>query len=173
MANSDDVPPKEQFKVISYDELKEKITELENTNSVYAVKRVEKAFRLFLRESGAPSVEYHLFEEAELDNWLSKFWFGAFTSTDELYTVNSLKSFKYGLKRHLQNIGHAFDITKDAMFKNSQKAFAMACKELKEEGKGFVKNHEEIEDEGNYTYLTQFYLLFQLFSGLFTQNLAI
>ena len=55
----------------------------------------------------------------------------------------------------MQKIGNTFDVTKDSMFKNSQKAFAMACKELKEEGKGFVKNHEEIEDKGNYVVSTQ------------------
>ena len=74
---------------------------------------------MFLAESGAENIEYHLLDEQELDEWLSKFWFGARTVNNELYTVNSLKSFKYGLKRHLQKIGHAYDITKDTAFRNS------------------------------------------------------
>ena len=40
------------------------MNDLENKNSVNAAKHADQAFRLFLTESGAPSVEYQLFEEA-------------------------------------------------------------------------------------------------------------
>ena len=101
------------------EELKAKMNELENQNSINAEKHADRAFKSFLAYANAPSDEYHLFEEAELDKWLAKFWYGARTSNDELYSVNLLKSFKYGLKRDLQKIGHAYDITKDTAFKES------------------------------------------------------
>ena len=145
----DEAPPKKCFKVLTNDEFKAKMDDLENQNSVNSEKHADKAFRQFLSESGANSVEYHLFKEQELDDWLSKFWFGARTANNKLYTVNSLKSFRYGLKCHLQKVGHTYHITKDTAFSNSQKAFASTCKELKEEGKGVVKNYEEKDDEGN------------------------
>ena len=81
--------------------------------------------------------------------------------------MNSLKSFKYGLKRHLQKIGHAYDITKDTAFKESQKAFAIACKELKAEGRGIVKNHKEIRDEGKYIIYYIILSIFQVFNAKF------
>ena len=61
------------------------------------MKRADKAFWSFLKESGADCEEYHLFEEVELADWLSKFWFAACTqeNTQQFYSVNSLKSFKY------------------------------------------------------------------------------
>ena len=64
-------PPNKCFQVLTNDELKAKMEDLENQNSVNSEKRADKAFRQFLSESGSKSVEYHLFEEEELDNWLS------------------------------------------------------------------------------------------------------
>ena len=58
--------PKKHFKVLTYDELKEKKKTLQNRNSLNAEKRADTAFRKFLNEAGA-SKEYHLFEEKELD----------------------------------------------------------------------------------------------------------
>ena len=83
------------FKVMT---LKEKQDELENKN------RANRAFRLFLREAGAPIEEYQFFEEDEVANWLSKFWHRARTTEDEYYTVNSLKSFKYVINSHTQHL---------------------------------------------------------------------
>ena len=80
-------PPNKCFQVLTNDELKAKMEDLEeNQNSVNSEKRADKAFRQFLSESGSKSVEYHLFEE-ELDNWLYKFWFGARTANNELYIL--------------------------------------------------------------------------------------
>ena len=120
-AKMDQQPPNKHFKLLSNEELKSKMTDLENTNSVYAEKQADKVSGQFLSAAGALSQKCHLFEEDELDNWLAKFWFGACTTKgDDFYTVNSLKSFKYGLKRHLQKIGHAYNITKDTALKGAQ-----------------------------------------------------
>ena len=102
-----------------------------------------------MEESGA-SPDYLHFEEDELSQWLSKFWFAAHTgnSTNEHYTVNSLRSFKYAINQKLKRHGHSFDITKNPFFKDCMDAFNDACRNLKEKGKGCVKNYEKITDEG-------------------------
>ena len=98
------------------EELKAKQNELENKNSVKSGRQADTTFRQFLREANAPSKEYQFFEEDELADWLSKFWFGARQADEELYTVNLLKSLKYGLNRVWRKHGHAFDITKSPNF---------------------------------------------------------
>ena len=55
-----------------------------------------------LAEAGNTSLDYHLFEESELSDWLCKFWFVARKKDGEMYTVNSLKSFKYAISHHLK-----------------------------------------------------------------------
>ena len=87
-------PPKKRFKVLSSEELKDKKQFLQNKNSLNIEKRADSAFPKFLKEAGA-SQEYHLFKEKELDECLSKFWFGSYTKEvkdgkeDGFYTVNS------------------------------------------------------------------------------------
>ena len=100
--------------------------------------------------------QYHLMEEKELNDWLLKFWFGAHTKDNknpDFYTVNSLKSFKYGLKRHLRKMGHEYDITKSSLLSGVIENFEIACKELKEHGKIVVKTHEDIKEEGKYSFI--------------------
>ena len=46
---------------------------------------------------------------------------------------------------------HAFDITKSPGFLKCMKDFDLACLELKQNGNGYIKNYDEIEDEGKYT----------------------
>ena len=53
------------------------------------------------------------------------------------------------LRRH----GHAFDITKSLNFIQFMKNFDLVCLELKQQGKRYIKNYEEIKDEGKYCVL--------------------
>ena len=143
---------------MSNEGLKTKQQELENKNSIKAEKRVDKAFQLFLNEAGAPNEEYQFFEEDELANWLTKFWFGARTrKKEDFYTINSLKSFKYWINYILIKHSHAFNITKSPSFWQCMKDFDLVCLKLKQNGKGFIKNYKEIEDEGKYK---PFYTIF-------------
>ena len=152
---------KKHFKIMTNAELKAKQQELENKNSLKADKRANKAFRLFLCQANAESEEYQFFEELELVNQLSKFWCGACTADEEYYSVNSLKSFNYGINRVLKKHGHAFDIMKSPGFAKCMKDFDLACLKLKQQGKGFVKNYIEIEDEGKYSaFSTNIYILY-------------
>ena len=63
------------------EEIKAKQQELENKNSIKAKRRTDNAFCYFLGQANADSVEYQFFNEPELSNWLSKFWYRARTST--------------------------------------------------------------------------------------------
>ena len=153
----DDQPPlKKRFKVISDEELKQKRKEQENQNTINSEKRADKAFKSFLTECGCESNEYYFFEERELCTWLSKFWFGARTVPDkneqegEMYSVNTMRNFKYALNRILKKYGHAYDITKSPEFKPAMDAFDDAMKELKENGKGHVNSAEEISEDGKH-----------------------
>ena len=140
--------------------MKLKRKKLENKNFSNAEKRANTAIQSFLRKAGA-SEEYHLFKEKELNDWLSKFWFGAHTKDKEnpdFCTVNSLKSFKYGLKRHLK-MGHEYDITKSLSILTAMDNFDIACKKFKEHSKGVVKNHLDIEEEGKYSKFSTIFCL--------------
>ena len=65
-----------------------------------------------------------------------------------MYSVNTLCNFKYALNRILRKKDHEFHITKSPSFKPMMDAFNDACKELKENGKGYINSAEEITEEG-------------------------
>ena len=120
-----------------------------------------------------------MYEEPELDNFLSKFWFGArkdpdsdYESDEEdpehhklMYSTNTMKSFRYSLNWILKNKGHEYDImsTHSLSFKQSQQAFLGSQKELKSLGKAEIHSAPEINEEGqffpNYTYIVYFLAL--------------
>ena len=54
----------------------------------------------------------------------------------------------YALNRILREFGHDYDITKSLSFRKSQEAFKAAVKELKENGKGYVKSAEDTDEMG-------------------------
>ena len=86
-----------RFKILFDEELAAKKLKLRNQNTLAAERHADKAFKAFLLESGCQSVEYCLYSEKQLDSWIMKFWFGARTMNNEQYTVNSMRSFRYGL----------------------------------------------------------------------------
>ena len=55
---------------------------------------------------------------------------------------------RYALNRVLREEGIGYDIITDPAFRKSQIAFTDCCKELKEEGYGFIKPTDEISAEG-------------------------
>ena len=140
--------------MLSDEEIKQKKESLKNKNTQNADKRAETAFRNFLSDAGCDSTEFWFFTEHDLDSWLSKFWFGARTvpqkeKESDMYSVNTLRGFAYGINRILRKHGHEYDITKSLNFRKSQDAYKAAIKELKEHGKGYVKSAEEIDENGN------------------------
>ena len=147
-------PPKKLFKFLSDQELALKRRQMENQHTLNAERNADAAFKEFLKESGCETIEYHLLEELELSKWLSKFWFAARMKPKseeydgELYSVSTLRSFRYVINRILKKKGHDYDITKSPNFKTCMDAFNDAVKEMKENGKGHVNSADEIMEEG-------------------------
>ncbi|CAB4026991.1 threonine dehydratase biosynthetic, chloroplastic [Paramuricea clavata] len=68
------------------------------------------------------------------------------------YKIGSLETTRYSLNRVLKRYGHKFDITKRecTAFTASIKAYDDATTEMKQEGKGFTKNHAAVSLEDLY-----------------------
>ena len=119
-----------------------------------------------MRQCGETNVDYWYYEEPELDCYLSKFWFGARKDPDSdyesdnddpertnlMYSVNTMRSFRYSLNRILKTKGHEYDIMhKNSLsFKKSQQAFLDSQKELKSLRKAQIYSAPEIKETGKH-----------------------
>ena len=152
---------KSQDLILSDEQLAKKLKDGQNSNTVKSELKADRAFTRFLKENGAEQFEYWFFEEPELDTWLAKFWLCVRKKDDsdsdtedperkdQMYSANTLRSFRYGLNRILKSKGHLYKITeKGTSFMKSDEAFNLAIKELKSEGKAEVHSYPEITEEG-------------------------
>ena len=138
-------PPVKRFKQICTKDIKTKEILYKNNNTLANEKKAVKNFKLFL-EFNDKNVDFFNYTEPELDEWLAKFYLGTRTEKGDYYTSGSLHTIRYGINRALQDYGHKFDITdrKNSSFVNSNKAFDLALKEIKDAGKGHRKSTPEI-----------------------------
>lgn len=138
-----------RFEEISEDDLKIRQESLKNNNTTKNEKKAEAVFKEYLIQVGEED-NFYQFSEEKLDKHLAKFWFAARTKHGQKYKVGSLQTIRYGLNRALKRFGHKFDITKRqcTAFTSSINAYEDATKMLKQEGKGFTKNHKAIETAG-------------------------
>ena len=138
-------PPAKHFKQISGDDIKDKGELFKNANTKANEKKAVKNFKLFLKFN-QQDTDFFNYNEPQLDEWLGKFYLGTRTEKGDYYTSGSLHTLRYGLNRALQDFGHKFDITdrKYTSFVNSNKAFELALKEIKNAGKGHRTNTPEI-----------------------------
>ena len=150
--------------IYSDDQIKEKQKAGKNINTTKTEEWADRAFRKFLAQCGETNLDYWYYEEPELDNFLSKFWFGARKNPESdyesdsddperqnlMYSANTMKSFRYSLNRILKTKGHEYDImNKNSLsFKQSQQAFMDSQKELKSLGKAEIHSAPEIKEEG-------------------------
>lgn len=123
---------------------------LQNDNTLKQEKTAETAFISFLEAIGCENTSFWLYPVPDLDKCLGKFFLGVQTCEEKKYKLNSLQTIRYALNRLLKKRGLLMDITKDAAFANSQKCYAAACLELKEEGLGDVDSAPEITEDGKY-----------------------
>jgi hypothetical protein len=138
-----------RFQQISDEDLKIRQDSLKNNNTTKNEKKAEGIFKEYFIQIGEED-NFYEFSEEKLDKHLAKFWFAARTKDGHKYKVGSLQTIRYSLNRALKSFGHKFDITKRecTAFTSSIKAYEDATKELKQEGKGFTKNHEAINTAG-------------------------
>ena len=157
--------------IFSDEELEEKSKKQKNKNTQKSEITATNAFQKFLLAAGVDeaNIDFWNYSEEDLDKFLAKFWFGGrkidlteensdeedFENSDKnathpMYLANTLINFQYGLNRVCKSKGHQHDIhAKDSSgFKKSKEAFTNALKELKKEGKGDIKSHPEIVEEG-------------------------
>ena len=74
-----------KFVVYTDEEIAAKHAAGKNKNTTKTEERADRAFRRFLTECGEEHTEYWNYTEPELDNFLSKFWFGARKDPDDDY----------------------------------------------------------------------------------------
>lgn len=136
----------DRFGTMNLDQIKQRELELQNKNTVSNEDKAVKCFTLYLKSIGLENTNFFEFSEDELDRHLVTWYFNAQTKNKEHYTTGSLTTLRYGLNRALKKAGKKFDITKRecTQFTTSIDAFESAKKELKQMGKGHVKNTPEI-----------------------------
>ena len=130
-------------------------------NTLQVEKTAETLLLCYLEEQQPPNTDYWSYPDDKLDKILVKFWFSLRKKESNKYTVSTLQNIKNGLNRSLQRWGRHLDISKDTRYAGSHWAFKDACKELKSEGLGFVKNFPEIEKRGEQI-ICVYYLLQKL-----------
>lgn len=82
--------------------------------------------------------------KTELNQLLRSFYVDARKKDGQLYSMSSMRAIRSGLARHFQHES-GYDIVKDVDFQSSVKMFQAQAVQLKRQGKGKVKHHEQIE----------------------------
>ena len=127
----------------------------------------DRVMKQYLQEIGCTSLDYWAYPDNDFDQILSHFWFEVRTQQrplneeemqhardngldlhPEMYTIASLRNLRNGISRCMEDYGRPIDLTNDPRYEKSPKSFRDACKELKDMGKGKVKNYKEIEHAG-------------------------
>ena len=118
-------------------------------------KSAERQFCDYLSTQNA-NCNFWDMDASDLIGHLSKFWFATRqnkidpkTGKPKKYMVQTLRTIHYSLQRVLKEKGSDHDIITDKDFRKSQTAFNDACKQLKQEGYGYIKPTDEIAPEGN------------------------
>ena len=154
--------PEDRFEDITDKLVVQKHFQVQKKNMKKNEKSAEKQLRDYLLLKACEHTRFWEFEANLLDSHLSHFWFAArqnkidqATNKPKKYKVQSLKTLRYVLNRILKEKNYDHDIITSPAFRKSQTAFTDACKELKQQGYGYVKQTAGILPEG--TELITFY----------------
>ena len=144
----------DRFKQITDSEIAKIHSDVQKKNTKKNDKAAERQFCEYLATQGMDCNFWDMSPET-LEGHLSKFWFAARqtkidpkTNQPKKYMVQTLRTIRYALQRVLREKGKECDIIVDKDFRKSQTAFTDACKQLKEEGYGYIKPTDEIDPEG-------------------------
>ncbi len=139
----------QRFATLTDEEIERKREEAKNQNTVVATKKSVKILMDFMTErdllQGRSLLE---FSEAELDEILQRFYFALRQKNGEQYCNSSLKGIQYGLRRYFYENGKDYDIVNGSAFSKSRSDFTTVKKDNKKQGRGFIKHHPEISEEG-------------------------
>lgn len=120
---------------------------LENVDSKNTKRQTRTAingFREYLTEKSL-SLDFESYDDAQLDDVLSKFYMEMRNKNGEMYKKTTMQSYRQGLQRHLSKT-RDIDILKGDNFKKSQKAYQCMTKELKRLGLAAVEHYPAIAD---------------------------
>ena len=147
---------RKRFKEFTDEEVTAKRLKVQKKNTLKSNLSTTNQLQAFLGQL-SENTDFWTFLPEKLDNILGRFWFSARqTKTDKegnekKYTVQSLHSLRYGLKRVLKEKKYPHNIITSDLFSNSQQLFEDACRELKSEGLGSVQHYPEIKPSGKKT----------------------
>ena len=154
---------------ITDDILVKKCLKVQKKNTKKNDKAVECQFREYLAPKDCDHTRFWGYDKATLNDHLSKFYFAVrqikldeTTNKPKKYHVQSMKTMCYALNRVLQENGVNFDNMTDPALRKSHPAFSDCCKELKDEGFGFVKPTDEIVPTGTVNYTLHSLFFFQI-----------
>ena len=142
---------KDRFEEVTNETLIQKHFQVQKKNTKKNDKAAEWQFREYLALKECSNTNFWELTKDELDGHLSKFWFATrqtkideATNKPKKYHVQTMKTMRYALNRVLWENGSSLDIITDPALRKSQIAFSDCCKELKEEGYGYVKPTDKI-----------------------------
>ncbi|CAG2243519.1 unnamed protein product [Mytilus edulis] len=127
------------------DEDRENLLEnVDSKNTKRQTKTAINGFREYLTEKSL-SLDFESYDDAQLDDVLSKFYMEMRNKNGEMYKKTTMQSYRQGLQRHLSKT-RDIDILKGDNFKKSQKAYQCMTKELKRLGLAAVEHYPAIAD---------------------------
>ena len=142
-----------RFQEYSEEEIEVKRCKVQKKNTLKSDISAANQLQAYLRQT-KQSEDFWTFEPEYLDKILGKFWFSACQTKlndkgeEKKYTVQSLKSLRYGIKHVLKEKKYKFNILTSDAFAESQQLFEDACRELKSEGLGKINHYPEIKPRG-------------------------
>ena len=135
------------FVLLNEDELAELIDSADSANTKkqiqYAVRRLEA----FAKCAGTTLAAVEAYDNAELDQFLSRYYGGLRKDTGALYTKKSMHAIRYGLHRHFQATRDIDICCKSDVFKSSNETYKAMLVKLKQNGKGVVKHKKAVSEE--------------------------
>ncbi len=143
----------QRFALLTDEEIEQKREDSKNQNTVVATKKSVRILMDYLTEKNLLQGKALLdFTETELDDVLRKFYFELRQKNGEHYCNSSLKGIQYGIRRYFFENGKDYDIVNGSVFTKSRSDCTTVRKENKKEGRGAVKHHPEITEEGKIEY---------------------
>ena len=134
-----------RFGNLSVDQCLTKGEHVQNRNTLNNEKKCVNIFKDYLASLGLEDTDFFTYTEAELNHYLTSFWWNARTKKGGEYSASSMETIRYSINQALVRHGHNFDIThKNSMsFRRSIKAFEDSQKDKKKEALDVLKTHQK------------------------------
>ena len=129
----------DRFSNFSEDEIQKLLENKDADNTKRTYKVAKEVFYEYLNEKGIPEPT----EKSELSQVLKKFYVEARKKDGSSYSMGSLRTIRFGLKRYLKTVT-GFDIINDEGFNEANEVYSAKCVQLKKEGLAKVQHKPPI-----------------------------